>query len=71
MTETTTEHNEGLEGVRLNAHERRLVAATAVSNERTVANLYAGKPVRETSAIRLLRAIEELGLPKPARVVTR
>jgi hypothetical protein len=50
---------------RLTAHAVRQIAVEAVCSERTVRRLYEGLPVRETSALRILRAIETLRLPSP------
>lgn len=53
------------------AHLRRAIAVEAVCEERAVARIYAGLAVRETTAIRVLAAIEKLGAPKPPTPVTR
>jgi hypothetical protein len=49
----------------LTAHSVRQIAVEAVCSERTARRLYAGLPVRQTSALRILRAIEALDLPSP------
>lgn len=56
---------------RPSAHVRRAIAVEAVCEERSVERIYAGLPVRETTAVRVLAAIEKLGAPKPPTPVTR
>lgn len=55
---------------RPSAHLRRAIAVTAICDIRAVDRLYAGKRVRETTAIRILAAIEKLGAQKPPAPVT-
>jgi hypothetical protein len=47
------------------AHDIRKIAVAAVCAPRTVQRLYDGKVVRQTTAVRVLRAIQELDMPPP------
>ena len=53
------------------AHERRAVAVAACCGVRAVDRVYAGQPVRQTTALRVLEAIRKLGAPTPPEPTTR
>jgi hypothetical protein len=56
---------------RIPAHQSRRVAVLALCCTRTVDRVYAGLPVRQMTAMRILEAIEKLGLPTPPPQITR
>ena len=53
------------------AHLRRAVAVAAYCGVRAVDRVYAGLRVRQTTALRVLQAIQKLGAPRPPEPVTR
>lgn len=49
------------------SHQRRQISVKALVHPKTIDKCYAGKPVRESCALRIVAAAKELGLepPKP------
>jgi len=60
MSADTTTH--------LSPHLRRQIATKALVEPKTVDKCYRGKPVRETTALRVVAAAQELGIPLPTNV---